>query len=112
MRDLGMELHGVEAPRLVHHPRDRRGFVARHQRAIGAHAVAIEDPLELEPAAHIVGKPCEWGGGHGRLGDTGYDCSGTVSFALKNGVAVYVMPKAGAMAEATIGGQKFSYQPK
>ncbi|MEI6691429.1 MAG: lipid-binding SYLF domain-containing protein [Chlorobium sp.] len=27
-----------------------------------------------------------------------------------NGVAVFVLPKAGVMAEATVGGQKFSYQ--
>jgi lipid-binding SYLF domain-containing protein len=30
---------------------------------------------------------------------------------FENGVAVYVMPKAGAMAEATIGGQKFTFTP-
>jgi lipid-binding SYLF domain-containing protein len=29
-----------------------------------------------------------------------------------SGVAVFTMPKAGAMAEATIGGQKFSFEPK
>jgi lipid-binding SYLF domain-containing protein len=28
------------------------------------------------------------------------------------GVAVFTMPKAGAMAEATLGGQKFSFEPK
>ncbi len=28
-----------------------------------------------------------------------------------NGVAVFVLPKAGIMAEATVGGQKFSYKP-
>lgn len=28
-----------------------------------------------------------------------------------NGVAVFVIPKAGVMAEATVGGQKFSYRP-
>jgi hypothetical protein len=30
-------------------------------------------------------KPYKYGGGHGRLRDTGYDCSGTVSFALNAG---------------------------
>ena len=29
-----------------------------------------------------------------------------------SGVAVFTMPKAGAMAEATIGGQKFSFEPR
>ncbi len=28
-----------------------------------------------------------------------------------NGVAVFILPKAGVMAEATVGGQKFSYNP-
>jgi cell wall-associated NlpC family hydrolase len=30
----------------------------------------------------IVGKPYKWGGGHGRLFDSGYDCSGAVGYAL------------------------------
>jgi len=31
---------------------------------------------------NICGKPYTWGGGHGSFSDSGYDCSGTVSFAL------------------------------
>ena len=34
-------------------------------------------------ANKIRRKPYKWGGGHGRWYDTGYDCSGTVSFALR-----------------------------
>jgi hypothetical protein len=30
----------------------------------------------------LRGKPYAWGGGHGSFNDFGYDCSGTVSFAL------------------------------
>lgn len=30
-------------------------------------------------------KPYVWGGGHGSFNDRGYDCSGTVSFALHGG---------------------------
>ena len=30
----------------------------------------------------IRSKPYHWGGGHGSFSDSGYDCSGTVSFAL------------------------------
>ena len=30
----------------------------------------------------IRSKPYHWGGGHGSFNDSGYDCSGTVSFAL------------------------------
>jgi hypothetical protein len=33
-------------------------------------------------ANRIVGKRYKWGGGHARLADSGYDCSGTVSYAL------------------------------
>ena len=33
-------------------------------------------------ANRIVGKPYLWGGGHGSFEARGYDCSGTVSYAL------------------------------
>ena len=36
----------------------------------------------LAAANRIVGKPYKWGGGHAKLEDRGYDCSGTVSYAL------------------------------
>jgi len=37
-------------------------------------------------ANRIVGKPYVYGGGHGRgFEDRGYDCSGTVSYALNGG---------------------------
>jgi len=36
----------------------------------------------LAAGNQIVGKPYKWGGGHARLIDRGYDCSGTVSYAL------------------------------
>src|SRR5262249_26618397 len=36
----------------------------------------------IAAANQIIGKPYKWGGGHGRLFDTGYDCSGSVSYAL------------------------------
>lgn len=44
----------------------------------------------IAAANRIVGKPYKWGGGHAKLNDTGYDCSGTVSFALiKSGLLSY-----------------------
>jgi hypothetical protein len=33
-------------------------------------------------ANRITRKPYKWGGGHGRWRDTGYDCSGSVSYVL------------------------------
>ena len=47
-------------------------------------------PLEAPSQVHvaiaaankIVGKPYRYGGGHAKVEDTGYDCSGTISYAL------------------------------
>jgi hypothetical protein len=55
--------------------------------ADGLHAVAPADaPPEVQEAIAaangIVGKPYKYGGGHGKWEDSGYDCSGTVSYAL------------------------------
>jgi cell wall-associated NlpC family hydrolase len=48
--------------------------------------VPLKAPAEVQQAViaanKIVGLPYKWGGGHARVQDTGYDCSGTVSYAL------------------------------
>ena len=36
----------------------------------------------IESGNAIARTPYKWGGGHGKWQDTGYDCSGSVSFAL------------------------------
>lgn len=36
----------------------------------------------IAAANRLTAKPYKWGGGHGRWEDTGYDCSGAVSYAL------------------------------
>jgi hypothetical protein len=51
------------------------------------HAIApASAPQEVKDAIaaanRIVGKPYKYGGGHGRWNDTGYDCSGAMSYAL------------------------------
>jgi hypothetical protein len=38
--------------------------------------------LVIWAANQLRSKPYKWGGGHGRWTDSGYDCSGSVSFAL------------------------------
>ncbi len=42
-------------------------------------------PVKLAIAAgnRLQGKPYKWGGGHAKLTDHGYDCSGTVSYILR-----------------------------
>ena len=46
----------------------------------------LEAPSEvkaiIEAGNMIARTPYKWGGGHGRWQDTGYDCSGSVSYAL------------------------------
>ncbi len=37
----------------------------------------------LAAGNRLQGKPYKWGGGHAREADSGYDCSGTVSYVLR-----------------------------
>jgi peptidoglycan hydrolase-like protein with peptidoglycan-binding domain len=53
----------------------------------GLHAVAPAAAPEqvkdaITAANRIVGRPYKYGGGHAKWEDSGYDCSGTVSYAL------------------------------
>ena len=44
---------------------------------------APEEVKQIIEAGNVIArKPYVWGGGHGRWLDSGYDCSGSVSFAL------------------------------
>jgi hypothetical protein len=58
-------------------------------RAVLRHGVAyapVNAPANVKSAIWATNtirrKPYHWGGGHGSFQDSGYDCSGTVSFAL------------------------------
>lgn len=64
--------------------------------APGAKATITSNGLAVPPASapasvqaairagnKIAKKPYKWGGGHGLLNDSGYDCSGSISFALR-----------------------------
>jgi hypothetical protein len=52
----------------------------------GTAAAPAGAPIEVQKAIWaantIQDKPYKWGGGHAKIEDTGYDCSGTVSYAL------------------------------
>lgn len=78
----------VGPPVLVPVPSSRRtvkGRVARI-RTDGRAAIPRSAPKAvkrvLAAANLIVGKPYKWGGGHAKLVDSGYDCSGAVGYAL------------------------------
>jgi hypothetical protein len=62
----------------------------RAKRIKGGYAAApAAAPVRVQKAIwaanEIVGKPYRYGGGHASFKDTGYDCSGTVSYALHGG---------------------------
>ncbi|MDP0492195.1 MAG: peptidoglycan endopeptidase [Verrucomicrobiota bacterium JB023] len=42
-----------------------------------------EVKLAVAAANRLVGKPYKYGGGHARLNDSGYDCSGATSYVLR-----------------------------
>jgi hypothetical protein len=53
------------------------------RRTVTAPAGAPEEVVDAIVAANrITRMPYKWGGGHGHWTDTGYDCSGTVSYVL------------------------------
>lgn len=64
------------------------GTVAKIQRN-GLAAAPAAAPLAVQQAIwaanEIIGRPYQFGGGHQAFAASGYDCSGTVSFALHGG---------------------------
>jgi cell wall-associated NlpC family hydrolase len=54
-------------------------------KAIAPASAPAEVKAVIEAANRIVGKPYKYGGGHGRWEDSGYDCSGSMSYALRGG---------------------------
>lgn len=50
----------------------------------------------IQAGNRLQGKPYKWGGGHARLDDDGYDCSGAVSYVLREaGLMKGQMPSSG-----------------
>ena len=72
---------------------DRRTALA----PVGAPPAVVK---AVAAANRITRKPYKWGGGHGRWRDTGYDCSGSVS---------YVLHAAGLLRVARASGDLMSY---
>ncbi len=54
----------------------------RNGKAIAPADAPPEVKAVIAAANRIVTKPYRYGGGHAKVNDTGYDCSGTVSYAL------------------------------
>ena len=90
-RRLGREVsgHAASSPREVAPLRFTDGQTAvlsEDGRTALAPAAAPQPVKDAIAAANrIVTKPYRYGGGHGRFEDSGYDCSGAVSYALHGG---------------------------
>ncbi len=78
-----------------------RGRVAR-LRKDGKAAIPLGAPKRVRALiAHynrIAGKPYKWGGGHGSLADSGYDCSGAVGYGLIKGGLLRTTMVSGSLA--------------
>lgn len=57
--------------------------LARNGVAIPPASAPAEVKRVIAAGNRIARKPYKWGGGHARLHDSGYDCSGSISYALR-----------------------------
>ena len=60
----------------------RAGLRRRHGLAVAPASAPAEVKAIIAAGNKIASKPYRYGGGHGRWRDSGYDCSGSVSYAL------------------------------
>ena len=63
-------------------PTGEKATLGADGRAVAPASAPDEVKGAIEAANRIVGKPYKYGGGHGRWEDSGYDCSGAMSYAL------------------------------
>ena len=60
-----------------------RARLASNGRAVAPADAPPEVAAIIAAANRIARKPYRYGGGHGRFQDSGYDCSGSISYALR-----------------------------
>jgi cell wall-associated NlpC family hydrolase len=98
-----------QLPQLLPVPKGKtiKGKVAR-VRADGTAAIPLGAPKSVRTAIRaankLIGKPYKWGGGHGSLRDSGYDCSGSVGFSLVHAGLMGGVMVSGQMARWANGG--------
>ena len=79
--ERGVRVH-EPAPELFAAPAGETATLGTDGRAIAPASAPQEVQDAIAAANEIVGKPYKYGGGHGRWNDSGYDCSGAMSYAL------------------------------
>ena len=63
-------------------PAPEKGYVDSNGLAVAPSSAPEEVQAIIAAGNRIATKPYKYGGGHGRWNDTGYDCSGSVSYVL------------------------------
>jgi peptidoglycan hydrolase-like protein with peptidoglycan-binding domain len=77
--------NGYSAPEEESNPTEKATLSADGRTAIAPDGAPQEVKDAIAAANRITDKPYKYGGGHGRFEDSGYDCSGAVSYALHGG---------------------------
>ena len=80
--------HAAEASNGGTSPDDPRYAPAKNAKIVNGHAIPPRNaPRRVKRAIYaandIVDKPYKYGGGHAQFEDSGYDCSGSVSYVLR-----------------------------
>jgi peptidoglycan hydrolase-like protein with peptidoglycan-binding domain len=63
-------------------PAGEKGYIDENGLAVAPASAPPEVQAIIAAGNAIAAKPYKYGGGHGRWNDTGYDCSGSVSYVL------------------------------
>ena len=75
---------------------DPNNAILVNGRAVAPRNAPLPVKDAIAAANRIQGLPYKWGGGHARLNDSGYDCSGAVSYVLRSaGLMEDQMPSRG-----------------
>ena len=82
--ERGIRVH-ESAPETTAAPAGETATLGSDGLAVAPASAPPEVKGAVEAANRIVGKPYKYGGGHGRWEDSGYDCSGAMSYALHGG---------------------------